>query len=87
MKLNAFETAAPGVSWAAATWTAPTVPTLAFWTGRLLGDLTGGALIWTTIGAALLLPSSPLCRGVGAGLVGAGLISAAAAQLFPWWSP
>ena len=84
MKLNTFESEAPAVSWAAATWTVPAVPTLALWTGRGLDGLTVGALIWTAIGAFLLLPSNPLSRGVGAGLIGSGAITALAAHLFGW---
>ena len=76
MELNTFETGSPpGISWAAATWTAPTVPTFVFWTGLALESMTAAALAWSFVGLLLLLAGSPRWRGVGVGLVTSGLLT------------
>ena len=86
MELNTFEIVPPGISWAAATWTAPTVPTLVFWTGLALGNMTAAALAWSFVGALLLLATSRRWRGIVVGLVASGLLTALVAATL-WQGP
>ena len=71
-----FETRRPDISWAAATWTAPTAPTFVFWTGLALDSMSVAALTWSLVGASLFLVRGPRCRGIGLGLVASGLLTA-----------
>jgi len=84
MELNAFNTVSGEISWAAATWTAPMVPTLALFTGIVFHGPTTAAFGWSLLGLLMLAAPGRRTRGIGAGLAGSGILTGlVAATMLP----